>query len=218
MLLSSIANEGTIYHWARDHRTHHKFSETEADPHNANRGFFFAHMGWLIYKKNPKVVEAGKKLDLSDLTNDPVVAFQNKLNPFFSLFMCFIFPVLVSSYGWNENVIPSYLVAGSLRYCTVLHATWLVNSAAHLFGSHPYDKSINPAENAFVAVASGGEGWHNWHHTFPYDYAASELGAERHYNTTKVFIDVCAWVGLVTGRKRALNTWENMKLKQIKSG
>ncbi len=54
MLMNSIANQGSIYHWARDHRVHHKFSETDADPHNATRGFFFAHMGWLLVKKHPK--------------------------------------------------------------------------------------------------------------------------------------------------------------------
>lgn len=56
MLFNSIANQGPIYHWARDHRVHHKYSETDADPHNATRGFFFAHMGWLLVKKHPKYV------------------------------------------------------------------------------------------------------------------------------------------------------------------
>ena len=173
-------------------------------------------MGWMLRKKNHKVHEARGKLDLSDLTNDPVVAFSQKLDPFFQLFMCFIFPTLVSSYGWNENVIPSYLVEGCLRNCIVLHATFLVNSAAHIYGYRPNDKSTHATENRLVAVITGGEGWHNWHHAFPYDYAASEFGAEHQYNTTKVFIDACAWVGLVTERKRALNAWENMKLKNMK--
>lgn len=56
MIFNSIANQGPIYHWARDHRVHHKYSETDADPHNATRGFFFAHMGWLLVKKHPKYV------------------------------------------------------------------------------------------------------------------------------------------------------------------
>jgi stearoyl-CoA desaturase (delta-9 desaturase) len=59
MLFNSIANQGPIYHWARDHRVHHKYSETDADPHNATRGFFFAHMGWLLVKKHPKYVSCG---------------------------------------------------------------------------------------------------------------------------------------------------------------
>lgn len=64
-------------------------------------------------------------------------------------------------------------MAGALRYCLVLHFTWLVNSAAHLYGDHPYDPTIWPAENPLVSVAAIGEGWHNWHHRYPYDYAAS---------------------------------------------
>ena len=161
------------------------------------------------------MAEAGRKLDLSDVEQDPVVAFQRALDPYFSIFMCFIFPTLVSYYAWEESIVSSYLVAGCLRYCLVLHGTWLVNSAAHLYGSHPYDESINPAENKFVAFCAVGEGWHNWHHTFPYDYAASEFGAEDQYNPTKMFIDICAWMGLVTDRKRALAAWNNLKLKRL---
>lgn len=215
MLNTSIANQGTIYHWARDHRVHHKNSETDADPHNASRGFFFAHVGWLLVRKDPRVIEAGKKLDMSDLEKDPVVAFQKYLDPWFSQFMCFVFPTLVSYYMWNESIMASYLVAGCLRYVLVLHGTWLVNSAAHLYGSHPYDATINPAENRFVAYCSVGEGWHNWHHKFPYDYAASELGSDQHFNPTKIVIDVCAYMGVVTDRKRALNAWKSLKSKQV---
>jgi stearoyl-CoA desaturase (delta-9 desaturase) len=68
----------------------------------------------------------------------------------------------------------------------------------------------------FVAVVSGGEGWHNWHHTYPFDYAASELGSDSYYNPTKMFIDVCAFVGLVKDQKRALNAWSNLQEKQMK--
>jgi len=216
MFCTSIANQGTIYHWTRDHRVHHKNSETDADPHNAKRGFFFAHMGWLLVKKNPKVIEAGKKLDLSDLEKDPLVMFQKRMDPFFSQFVCFVLPSLVSFYLWDESFVASYFVE-VLRYVMVLHGTWLVNSAAHIYGDHPYDKTINPAENRFVAWCSIGEGWHNWHHKFPYDYAASEFGADRQMNPTKIFIDICAFLGVVTDRKRALNAWEMLKKKQLDS-
>lgn len=57
---------------------HHKYSETDADPHNAKRGFFFAHIGWLLCKKHHQVKEKGKGIDLSDLYNDPILAFQKK--------------------------------------------------------------------------------------------------------------------------------------------
>ena len=136
MLMNSIANQGSIYHWARDHRVHHKHSETPADPHNATRGFFFAHMGWLYVKKDPSIHIEGKKLDFSDLARDPFVTFQKALDPWFALFMCFVFPGLVAKFGWGEDFWNALWVAGALRYVVVLHATWMVNSAAHLFGDH----------------------------------------------------------------------------------
>ena len=57
---------------------HHKYSETDADPHNAKRGVFFAHMGWLLMKKHPDVIEKGKRMYLQDLLDDPVVYYQRK--------------------------------------------------------------------------------------------------------------------------------------------
>ena len=76
MFFSFIQND--IIEWARDHRVHHKFSETDADPHNAKRGFFFAHIGWLLVRKHPDVKAKGKDLNLSDLLADPVLRFQRK--------------------------------------------------------------------------------------------------------------------------------------------
>lgn len=67
-----------IYDWARDHRVHHKFTDTDADPHNAARGFFYSHMGWLLVRKSPEVIRAGKVIDMSDITSDRVVMFQKK--------------------------------------------------------------------------------------------------------------------------------------------
>lgn len=208
MLCNSIANQGSIYHWARDHRVHHKYSETHADPHNAMRGFFFAHMGWLYVKKHPEVIRAGKELDFSDLHEDPVVMFQKKLDPFFTLYMCFVFPAQIAVKFWGESFWPAFFVAGALRYMLVLHFTWLVNSAAHLYGDHPYDVVSYPSENPYVSFFAVGEGWHNWHHKYPFDYAASEFGISSQFNPSKLFIDMLAAVGLVWGRKRGTAAWD----------
>jgi stearoyl-CoA desaturase (delta-9 desaturase) len=70
--------QNSIYEWCRDHRVHHKHSETNADPHNAKRGFFFSHMGWLLMKKHPEVIEKGSRIPLNDLLQDPVVYYQKK--------------------------------------------------------------------------------------------------------------------------------------------
>ena len=208
MLCNSIANQGSIFHWARDHRVHHKYSETDADPHNAMRGFFFAHMGWLYVKKHPEVIRAGKELDFSDLYEDPVVMFQKKLDPWFALYMCFVFPAQIAVKYWGESFWPAFFVAGGLRYMAVLHFTWLVNSAAHLYGDHPYDVVSYPSENPYVSFFAVGEGWHNWHHKYPFDYAASEFGISSQFNPSKLIIDMFAAVGLVWGRKRGTAAWD----------
>jgi len=215
MMFNSIANQGSIMHWARNHRVHHKHSETDADPHNATRGFFFAHMGWLYVKKHPEVISEGRKLDFSDLEEDGFVMFQKKTDPWFAFVMCFFFPAFVANYFWAEPFWNAFWVAGCLRYVVVLHYTWLVNSAAHFFGDHPYDGESWTAENAFVSLASCGEGWHNWHHRFPYDYAASEFGVSSQFNPTKLFIDVFAFFGLAWDLKRATSTWQRMKDRRL---
>lgn len=211
MLCNSMANEGSIYHWARDHRVHHKHSETDADPHNATRGLFFSHMGWLFVKKHPSVISAGKKFNHDDLMADPVVRFQKLCDPWFALFMCFVFPGLVGML-WGETFWNGYWVAGALRYVFLLHVTWCVNSLAHFYGEHPYDPASWPAENPLVAFLALGEGWHNWHHKYPFDYATSEFGVFKQYNPSKLFIDTCCALGLASDRKRATGAWNKLKM------
>lgn len=211
MIANSTASQGTIFHWARDHRLHHKYSETESDPHDASRGFFFAHMGWLMVKKTPAVVAAGRKVPVDDLLKDPVVVVQKKCDPWWNLFFCFVAPALVPVYGWGEDPAVAFFVCSALRYMCLLHATWTVNSLAHTFGYRPYDETINPRENFWVALWALGEGWHNWHHKYPYDYATSEFGGLKNLNPTKMFIDSCAYMGLVWNRKRALDAWKMAK-------
>lgn len=116
----------------------------------------------------------------------------------------------------------SFMMAGMARYCVSLHITWLVNSAAHLWGNKPYDENIGARQNPYVSFGSMGEGmiflpfitsqnafinhfpsagWHNFHHTFPWDYATSEYGYK--LNLSKVFIDAMAWIGQAYDLKQA---------------
>ncbi|XP_078072809.1 stearoyl-CoA desaturase 5-like [Mustelus asterias] len=198
---NSMAFQNDIYEWCRDHRVHHKFSETNADPHNATRGFFFSHIGWLLVQKHPDVAEKGKKLDVSDLLADPVVVFQRKYYKTSVFIMCFFMPTFIPWYFWGETLWNSYFLASILRYTVSLNVTWLVNSAAHMYGNRPYDKNISPRENRFVTFGAIGEGFHNYHHTFPFDYSTSEFGLQ--LNPTTCFIDFMCWLGLASDRKRA---------------
>lgn len=110
------------------------------------------------------------------------------------LTVSFFIPALIPMYFWGESLAAAWCFGVQLRYCSILHYTWLVNSVAHLWGDHPYDKNINPAESKLVAIFAMGEGWHNYHHTFPWDYKAAELGHYQ-YNWTSAFIDLMAKIG-----------------------
>jgi len=192
--MQTVAFQNHIYEWCRDHRVHHKFTETNADPHNARRGFFFAHVGWLLCKKHEAVKVKGKTVDMSDLEADPIVRFQRKYYIPLVLTICFVIPSMVPPFFWGEKGSTAWYFAAMFRYCATLHCTWLVNSAAHLWGSRPYDKTINPAETKSVAWWAFGEGFHNYHHVFPWDYKTAEVGIYR-YNFSAAFIDFMAKIG-----------------------
>lgn len=193
-IFNTIAFQNHVIEWARDHRVHHKYSETDADPHNATRGFFFAHMGWLLCRKHPEVKNKGKGIDVSDLEADPILRFQRKYYLALMPVLCFLLPTTIPVYCWGESWGNAWFVCALFRYAFTLNATWLVNSAAHLWGNKPYDRFINPAENLGVAIAAMGEGWHNYHHTFPWDYKTAELGNYR-ANFTTAFIDFMSKIG-----------------------
>jgi len=194
MLFNTVAFQDSALHWARDHRVHHKYSETDADPHNATRGFFFSHVGWLLCRKHPDVKEAGSKLDIADLEADPILRFQHKYYLILMPIFCFIIPTMIPIYVWGESLRNAFFVATMFRYTFILNVTWLVNSAAHKWGDKPYDKSISPSQNPSVAIFALGEGWHNYHHVFPWDYKTAELGNYR-MNLTTAFIDFFAKIG-----------------------
>ena len=115
------------------------------------------------------------------------------------VFFCFVAPTVVPVYLWGETFWNSLYVATLLRYCFLLNCTWMVNSVAHLWGSRPYDRFINPAENSLVSSFAIGEGWHNYHHTFPWDYKTGEFGWR--INFTTMFIDLMAALGQASDRK-----------------
>ena len=99
---NTMALQNHIYEWSRDHRVHHKFSETDADPHNSNRGFFFAHMGWLMCKKHADVRDKGKIVDMSDLDKDPIVQFQKKYYIPLVILIWGLVPTLIPYYFWGK--------------------------------------------------------------------------------------------------------------------
>uniref|UniRef100_A0A8D8XFC9 Acyl-CoA Delta(11) desaturase n=1 Tax=Cacopsylla melanoneura TaxID=428564 RepID=A0A8D8XFC9_9HEMI len=194
MLCNTLAFQMSIFTWTRDHRVHHKYTETNADPYNAKRGFFFSHIGWLMVRKHPEVLEKLRQIDMSDLLEDPVVVFQKKHYLKLLILIYFVFPTVVPMFLWRESFSNAWHIAIVLRQIYILHATFLVNSAAHIWGQRPYDKFIQPSQNLGVAIIALGEGWHNYHHVFPWDYKTSELGTYS-TNFTTAFIDFFARIG-----------------------
>lgn len=104
------------------------------------------------------------------------------------------------------------------RLSLTLNLTFSVNSFAHMYGIKPYDESILPVENLFVSFVALGEGFHNYHHVFPFDYKTGEFGGWKGYqlNVTTAFIDFCAKLGLAYDRKVA--TAEMIKSRAQKTG
>lgn len=192
-VLASSAFQNSILEWARDHRVHHKWAETDADPHNIERGFFFAHVGWLLSRKHPEVRAKGATIDLSDLYADPIVTFQHKYYIASVVVFCFVLPALIPHYLWGESLFNAFYVASLLRYALLLNFTWLINSASHYWGRKPYNDGMWASECVLSSLSGIGESFHNYHHAFPSDYAISELGY--FMNLGKIVIDAFSLVG-----------------------
>ncbi|XP_050534263.1 acyl-CoA Delta-9 desaturase-like [Daktulosphaira vitifoliae] len=199
----TVAGQNCLYIWVRDHRMHHKYSDTNADPHNAARGFFFSHIGWLMVKKHPDLIAKGKEIDMSDIEADALVMFQKKHYNLLFTILTIIAPMMIPTL-WGETPWNGFFVCFLFRLILVLNLTWLVNSAAHLYGNKPFSQEIYPVENVYVSMFGLGEGWHNYHHTFPWDYRAAEFG--QYFNLTTSVIDYCADQGWIWDKKCATST------------
>lgn len=146
-----------------------------------------------------------------------------------AILLAYVVPTLIPIYAWGEDPWNAFFVAGMLRNTVVLQSTFTVNSLAHMdmWGYKKFDVNIKPVKNNFVTWLTSGEGFHNYHHTFPRDYAACEYSNHRANKTTK-FIDFMAWLGLAYDRhkvdpeivnKRRMRTgdWSLKKEKEAES-
>lgn len=194
VVFNTLAYQNSVIDWARDHRMHHKYTDTDADPHNAARGFFYSHIGWLFLSKHPEYEKKINSIDISDLEDDPMLRFQHNHYVPMMVIISFILPLWICVYFWNESLLHAYLVGVAFRQMCSLQAIFCVNSVSHKWGKKPYDANILSTENLFVNVLTLGEGFHNYHHAFPWDYRASELSNNRH-NFATLFIDFFAKIG-----------------------
>ncbi|KAK7595537.1 hypothetical protein V9T40_013362 [Parthenolecanium corni] len=196
MLCQTLSTQFSVYSWVRDHRLHHKFSDTEIDPHNSNRGFFFSHIGWFMTGRAQEAKKELRKIWMEDIRRDKIVMFQYYLYIPMVFIFSFIGPSFIPWYFWNENLLLSHLAVTHLRNVVVMHLTFTVNSLAHTWGMKPFDRFMKPVDSTLVWFTTlGSEGWHNYHHVFPWDYKASEYwGYKRGLSTN--FIELCARLGL----------------------
>ncbi|BAZ81061.1 MAG: acyl-CoA desaturase [Sphaerospermopsis kisseleviana] len=154
----TLTCEGGPIEWVGIHRIHHLHSDTANDPHDSNKGFWWSHLGWMIYH-SPAHAEVPRFT--KDISDDPVYQFLQK---YFIFLQIALGLVLFFLGGW------SFVVWGIfVRIVWVYHCTWLVNSATHKFGYRTYPDSGDNSTNCWwVALLVFGEGWHNNHHAFQY--------------------------------------------------
>jgi stearoyl-CoA desaturase (delta-9 desaturase) len=204
------AIEGSARWWSRDHRAHHRYTDTSKDPYSVRKGLLYSHLGWMVMKQNPKRIG---RTDISDLNENAVVVWQHKNYISVALGMGIFFPALVAGLGWNDWR-GGIIYAGILRVFFVQQATFCVNSLAHWLGDQPFDDRNSPRDHVFTALVTLGEGYHNFHHEFPSDYRNAIEWWQ--YDPTKWFIWLMKKVGLAYDLKQfRANEIEKGRVQQM---
>ncbi len=161
--LGSLALQGKPADWAATHKRHHAHADEEEDPHSPLRGFWHAHIGWML---RDRLVRSGPVHDA--LNEDPIVRRIGHLWPAFAV-GTFVLPALIGGLwaGTLNGAWSGLLWGGFVRVFMGHHITWSVNSISHMFGARPYETTDEARNNVIVALLGFGEGWHNNHHAFP---------------------------------------------------
>ncbi|MBK7392037.1 MAG: fatty acid desaturase [Chloracidobacterium sp.] len=145
--------------WIATHRMHHKFVDTDKDPHSARSGFWWPQIGWVIWGKAQDHDEATMKKYVPDLLKDRGHVL---ISRFYLVPIAVSIALLFAIGGWTMVVwgVAARVVVG-------WHTTWFVNSLSHIYGKRPHDTGDLSTNNWFVAILTFGEGWHNNHHMSP---------------------------------------------------
>jgi fatty-acid desaturase len=154
----TLALQGGPIYWVAVHRMHHKFTDKPGDPHSPRDGRWWSHMGWITsatLRNEPETLQQYAP----DLTRQP---FYRWLNRFHWVPLTVVGLSLFAVGGW------SWILWGAFLPVTLgLHVTWMVNSVTHLWGRRRFATSDDSRNNLWVALLTGGEGWHNNHHANP---------------------------------------------------
>ena len=158
-LCGTLAVEGGPANWVVTHRIHHRFSDQDGDPHSPRDGGWWAHMGWILVGRAQEHPPAVLRRYAPDLMRDPIQCWLNRL---------YIWPIIFLGVGLYALGGWPFVTWGlCLRVVLGLHATWLVNSATHMWGSRRFATRDDSRNNWWVACLTFGEGWHNNHHAHP---------------------------------------------------
>ncbi len=194
----AFALQNSILHWSSDHRNHHRFVDNnDKDPYSAKRGFWFSHMGWMIRK-----YQGDQYLDYSnskDLQKDKIVMWQHKHYLALVIITNFGIPTLLG--WWHGDIAAMLLLAGVLRLVLSHHFTFFINSLAHIWGKQTYTGKHTARDNGWLALLTYGEGYHNYHHTFEYDYRNGIRWYQ--FDPSKWFINVLSYFGLAWSLRTA---------------
>ncbi len=154
--LGVLSAQGPIMIWVAEHRLHHRYSDTELDPHNSLKGFFYAHIGHLFYHKDFEDNKEQWLKYVPDMASQPYYRFLNTYNIPIALLML---PLLYLAGG-----LPFLFWGGFMRVVLMLHTTWFINSACHLWGYRNFETRDRSTNCWWAAILAAGEGWHNNHH------------------------------------------------------
>jgi stearoyl-CoA desaturase (delta-9 desaturase) len=211
MILGSMAFENTILKWASDHRTHHSKAETKDDPYSITEGFWHAHIGWIL-KNTPE--EKSKVRGVKDLQEKSAIKFQNKYYFYIGGVIGFGIPLAIG-FLYNRPL-GALLWGGFLRVTLVHHATFFINSLCHYVGRRPYNFDSTARDSWFVSLFTFGEGYHNYHHTFQWDYRNGIKWFA--FDPSKWIINILSFAGITHDLKTAQDylIWKN-NLGSIKS-
>jgi len=165
--LGGLAGQGSCLHWVANHRKHHVYSDQEGDPHSPLDGSLWSHALWFLPKTSAEDADALHRRWAPDLMKDPFIRFLDRTFILWHLVFGAVLYAL-GAYFWDSYTGWSFVVWGMfVRLVYVLHATWFVNSATHMWGYRNYETTDQSRNLWWVALLTYGEGWHNNHHAHP---------------------------------------------------
>ncbi|HEU4842288.1 MAG TPA: fatty acid desaturase [Ilumatobacteraceae bacterium] len=164
LLFGAATFQNSALSWSADHRAHHADTDGPDDPHDVTRGVWFAHVGWLFRRRAASADVTG----LHDLWAVRSIRWQHRWYAVVAIGMGLVLPMAIAGL-WGDPW-GGLFVAGFLRSVVMLQSTFCVNSLAHLVGRRRYDAQSSARDSVVTALVTFGEGYHSYHHRFPYDY------------------------------------------------